>query len=87
MIYATDTNNLNGIKARNYDLYMIEANYEEEVIKQRIKDKKSAGEYAYEVQVLKNHLSKEKCDDFLYRNIKSDSDYVYMHTHKEEADK
>ena len=29
VFYATDTNNLNGIVARHYDLYMIEANYED----------------------------------------------------------
>ncbi|MDE8718706.1 hypothetical protein PZH37_17100, partial [[Eubacterium] siraeum] len=36
MIYATDTNNLNGVTARNYDLYMIEANHTETDIKERI---------------------------------------------------
>lgn len=83
MIYATDTNNLNGITAKNYDLYLLEANYEDEVITEKIKTKKANGEYAYEQQVIKNHLSKEKCDDFIYRNIGSKGTYVYLHQHRD----
>lgn len=81
VFYATDTNNLNGITARNYDLYMVEANYEDEEIKARIDAKKEAGEYAYEKRVLQNHLSQAKCDDFIYRNIGPGGEYVYLHRH------
>lgn len=83
IIYATDTNNLNGIVAKDFDLYMIEANYEDEEIERRIREKKENGEYAYEAQVLKNHLSKAKCDDFIYKNIGVNGQYVYMHRHEE----
>lgn len=83
MIYATDTNNLNGIFAYNYDLYMIEANYEDEDIQEKIRDKKEAGQYAYEYQVLHNHLSKAKCDDFIYKNNHANGTFVYMHCHKD----
>ena len=82
LIYATDTNNLNGITAPNYDLYMIEANYEDEEIKKRIQEKEEAGEYAYEKSVLKNHLSKKKCDDFITRNAGIHSKFIYMHRHE-----
>lgn len=86
VFYATDTNNLNGISAKNYDLYMVEANHEEEVILQKIADKKAAGEYAYEVHAMRNHLSKDKCDDFIYRNIGPNGEYVYLHCHVDEDD-
>lgn len=86
VIYATDTNNLNGISAYHYDLYLIEANYEDAEIQEKIRQKKLSGEYAYEVQVLKNHLSKAKCDDFIYRNIGQNGVYVYMHQHRDDAD-
>lgn len=86
VIYATDTNNLDGIYAPNYDLYLIEANYEDEEIKARIASKKESGEYAYEMQVLKNHLSKAKCDAFIYRNIGPSGVYVYMHQHREKEE-
>lgn len=84
VFYATDTNNLNGIRARHYDLYMIEANYEDDVIQEKIAAKKAAGEYAYEVQVLRNHLSKAKCDNFIYQNIGPGGQYVYLHCHQDE---
>lgn len=85
-IYATDTNNLNGVSARHYDLYMIEANYVDEKIKERIDSKKINGEYAYELNVLKNHLSKAKCDNFIYKNIGAGGQYVYMHQHREDGE-
>lgn len=80
-IYATDTNNMNGVQALGYDLYLIEANYKDEEIKTKIEEKKAAGQYAYELQVLKNHLSEAKCNDFLARNMQANSVYVPMHVH------
>ncbi len=81
IFYATDTNNLNGITAPAYDLYMIEANYEDEEIMERIRQKEENGQYAYEYEVLKNHLSKQKCDDFIVRNAGTKSKFIYMHRH------
>lgn len=83
VFYATDTNNLNGITAKDYDLYMVEANYEDEEIQERIAAKKEEGVFSYERQVLENHLSKSKCDDFIYRNIGPTGVYVYLHCHSE----
>jgi len=83
MIYATDTNSLQGIKAPNYDLYLLEADYEDEEIQERIKAKQERGEYIYEYDVLKNHLSKAKCDEFLLNNIGKNSVFEYMHQHVE----
>lgn len=84
--YATDTNSLNGIWAWHYDLYLIEANYEDEVIQEKIRRKKENQEYAYEVQVLQNHLSKAKCDDFIYKNIGTGGQYAYLHCHEDVGD-
>ena len=84
VIYATDTNNLNGVTARDYDLYLIEANYTDEDIMERIREKEVGGEYAYEWRVLWTHLSKAQCDDFIYSNIGSRGRYVYMHCHRDE---
>ena len=82
IFYATDCNNLDGIDAPNYDLYMIEANYEDSEIQQRIAEKEANGEYAYEYQVLHNHLSKQKADDFIIRNQGANSRFVYLHGHE-----
>lgn len=83
VIYATDTNNLNGVTARNYDLYLIEANYIDEEIQEKIREKEANGEFVYERRVLRTHLSKAKCDDFIYSNTGSRGQYVYMHTHRD----
>lgn len=81
LFYATDTNTLDGITAKNYDLYMVEANYTDEDIQARIREKQNKGEYAYEIGVLHSHLSKTECDNFIYDNIGSNGAYVYLHQH------
>lgn len=83
IFYATDACDLNGIEAKGYDLYMVEANYEEREIEERIADKKLDGKYAYERDVLKNHMSIEDCNNWLYQNMNSKSQYVYLHQHEE----
>ena len=82
-IYATDTRNLNGIEARGFDLFMIEANYEDEEIQRRINDKKAEGLFSYEKRVLDTHLSRAQADDFIYRNLGPTSEIVYLHGHRE----
>lgn len=81
ILYATDTNSLDGIQAKGFDLYMVEANYTDKEIHERIKQKQLNGEYAYEFQVLNNHLSKAKCDRFLEENAGLNSRFIYMHGH------
>jgi len=83
MIYATDTGDLDGISAPDYDLYLIEANHEEAEIQERIARKKAEGVYAYEVKVVKNHLSKEKADSFILENIGAKGIYQYLHCHQD----
>lgn len=82
IFYATDCNNLDGIDAPNYDLYMIEANYEDAEIQRRIEEKQASGQYCYEYQVLNNHLSKKKADDFIIANAGDKSRFVYLHGHE-----
>ena len=80
-MYATDTRNLNGITAKDYDLYLLEGNYGEEEIESRIAEKQLNGQYAYEIRVKQTHLSREQCDDFIARNACANSEYVYLHAH------
>lgn len=81
-IYATDTNRIDHIKAKGYDLYMIEANYLEDDLVDRVKDKLSNNDFIYEYDVLENHLSEEKALDWLYQNMESHSQYILMHQHE-----
>ena len=81
VFYATDTGNVNGIVAKNYDLYLLEANYEDEEIKARMDEKKANGEYCYEQRSIKYHLSKAQCDDFIAKNAGPLSEFAYLHCH------
>ena len=81
-IYATDTGNLNGIDAKDYDLYLIEGNYGDEEIQARIAEKRGNGQFAYEMRVLETHLSREQCNDFVAKNIGATGQYVFLHEHR-----
>lgn len=78
LIYATDTYTLEGIKALEYDVYLIEGNYEnEEELHQR-----AYNDY-YESRVKRTHLSKEYATNWLLENMGLNSVHQFMHKHKE----
>lgn len=83
VFYATDTSTLAGITAKNYDLYMVEANYELCELLKRLNDKAQRGEYAYEREVLCNHMSRTDCDEWLVLNKGENSEVVYLHRHED----
>lgn len=87
VLYATDTGHLNGITAKDYDLYLIEANYTEDDLEERINAKVEAGQYCYELNVAERHLSHEQASQFLLENMKKDSEYVFLHGHKDKEEK
>jgi len=82
-MYATDCSDLSHITANGFDLYLIEANYTEADILERIRQKQEAGEHCYEWDVLQNHLSKEKAENWLYENMGAHSQYVLLHQHQD----
>lgn len=82
-LYATDTATLEGISAKNYELYLVEANYLTAEINQRIAEKIAEQRYIYEYRVFRTHLSKENCDKWLMENKGEQSQIVYLHQHKE----
>lgn len=82
VFYATDTNSLDGIVAKNYDLYLIEGNYSERELVERVKHKRILGEYIYESRVVNTHLSREQAEAWLYENAKENSEYIFMHAHE-----
>lgn len=84
-IYITDTVTLDGISAPDYDLYLVEANYNEEAIKEKIRKKQSSGQYAYELKSMKRHLSEKQCNNWLYENMGRGSEYIYLHRHIEKG--
>lgn len=82
LFYATDTARLDGITAKGYNLYMIEADYEEAEMQKRIEEKRANGEYIYEIGAMRCHLSKQQADNWLYSNMERNSQYVYLHCHE-----
>lgn len=83
VIYATDTKTMEGIRAKNYDLYLIEANYDEDEIQERIRKKQQECKFCYEFRAKNNHLSKQQASEFLLENMGEKSEYVFMHEHVE----
>ena len=81
-VYATDTEHLEGITAKDYTLYMIEANYQDTELQERIKAKMETGEYCYELNVAGRHLSHEQASEFLSQNMGKHSEYVFLHQHQ-----
>lgn len=86
-LYATDTANLDGIEASDYDLYLIEGNYTEEDLQERINAKLETGEYCYELNVANRHLSKEQAEEFLLENMGENSRYEYLHGHRDKNER
>lgn len=78
LIYATDTKSLDRVEAKDYDIYLIEANYENE---EELMGRAITPEYAERVK--RTHLSKEYAADWLIKNMKEDSIFEFMHQHKD----
>ncbi len=85
VFYATDCASLDGIVAQDYDLYLIEANYGEEEIQERMKRKLEAGEFSYESRAMESHLSREQARAWLAQNAAiGKSRVLYLHQHQSE---
>ena len=84
VFYATDCGSLDGVEAKGYDLYLIEANYGEEEIRERMARKLAAGGYAYESRCMESHLSREQAEAWLAANAKEGwSKVLFLHQHRE----
>jgi phosphoribosyl 1,2-cyclic phosphodiesterase len=81
-IHITDTSHLEKIEAKNYDLYAIEFNYDEDTIFESIKNKHLKGEFAYQIGSVKTHLSEQQARDFIFKNKKEDSKVLRLHESK-----
>ena len=77
--YATDTSNLDGIEAKGYDLYLIEANYNEELLKRHIEECEDENKLFYLNRVASTHLSFEQSNSFLIENMGDNSRFEYIH--------
>lgn len=78
-IYAVDTERIDHIKAKNYDLYLIESNYNEELLQEHINNCEDTNLLYYLNRVPKTHLSDRQCNDFLIENMGENSVYEKIH--------
>lgn len=85
VIYIVDTNSVEHIEAKDYNLYMIEANYiDEEELENRIKkDYEDGLTYSHYERVQKTHLSQQKAYNWLQKNMSKESKFVFLHAHKD----
>lgn len=85
ILYAVDTNRIDHVIAKNYSLYLIEGNYDEEKIEQNIKEDRENGVFCYCERVKETHLSIQKASEFLMQNMGIDSKYELIHTSERNA--
>lgn len=83
IFYATDCGSLSHVKAKNYDYYLIEANYTKEELSERIKRKLASGAYIHEYRVERQHMAEEDSMNWILDNAGQDSKYMFLHKHKE----
>ena len=83
LFYATDLGTLDGIQAKAYTVYLLEANYTEADLQRRMEEKLEAGEFAHESRVAETHLSWEEAAEWLRQNMAPHSVWIPMHQHKE----
>ena len=82
IFHATDTAHLDGITAKGYDYYCIEANYDEDVANEVIEFKRSHSLFAHEAGSVNSHLSIQQCDSFFEANRGPGSVLVRLHENK-----
>lgn len=74
---------MDGIKAKNYDLYLVEGNYDEEEIQKRILEKEREGLFVNEYRTIQTHLSIQETTNWLVENMGDNGIYELIHQHKE----
>lgn len=87
LFYATDTSKIDHITAKDYDLYLIEANYStDEELEAKILEAEQKGEFTYLKRVKRTHLSQLQALNWLDRNKNDKSKYVFIHEHIEKVE-
>ncbi|MDR2652687.1 MAG: MBL fold metallo-hydrolase [Prevotellaceae bacterium] len=83
IFHATDTFTLEGISAKGYNLYALEANYDEAHIWEVIREKESRGEYAHQRGAMNSHLSIQQAQNFVLKNAGTNYEFITLHQSQE----
>ena len=78
-IYIVDTCKVEHIEAKDYDLYLIENNYQENLLQEHINNCEDEKILYYLYRVPRTHLSAEQANSFLIENMGENSTYEYIH--------
>ena len=85
LFYAVDTNSLEHIQAKDYNLYLVEGNFEDkEKLEEEIAEKKRNGEFTHLERVLRTHMWQVDSLNWLDKNTGVGSKYIFIHQHQEE---
>lgn len=82
LLYITDTSKIDHVTAVDYDLYLIEGNYDEEKLENNIKSDIEKGIYSYGMRVRDTHLSIQKSSEWIMENAGQNSKYEFIHQSK-----
>lgn len=81
-LHCTDTAHLQGISAKEYDLYALEHNYNEDTVYDIIREQESQGKFAHQRGSINSHLSEQQARDFIFKNRKESSQILRLHETK-----
>ena len=76
--YIVDTASVENIKAKDYDLYLIESNYKRDILEDHLRNC-AEEDRIYLDRVPLTHLSYEAANTFLIENMGNNSVYEYIH--------
>lgn len=87
LIYIVDTGEIpENIVAKNYDLFLIERNYEsDEELDKQIQIANEQGIFTHLTRVKETHLSEVQAYDWILKNASDNSEIEYIHKHIEEV--
>mgnify|MGYP001170178532 CR=1 FL=1 len=79
LFHATDTSTLEGIEAKDYDLYAIEHNYDEESTIKKLYEDDEKGKFNYQSRSVLTHMSEQQAKEWLYKNKNENSEVLRLH--------
>lgn len=82
IFYAVDTSTLDHVSAKNYDCYLIEANYSDEILEENMKKDLETSGFSYNSRVKETHLSVSQASEFIFKNASDSSKYEFIHGSK-----
>lgn len=82
ILYAVDTATLNHVSAKNYDCYLIESNYDDEILEANLKKDLETSGFSYNSRVKETHLSLSQASQFIFDNAGDNSKYEFIHGSK-----